>query len=456
MDYDLIVVGGGAGGLMTAYEAAKAGLQVVVIEKKEHLNKNIRFNSSILHSYPGINGEWISLRKGDGTTQLHFHRLNFSVPYTGSYVEFYDSYSISNAGYRFHLSNKSEPLGIFFDMDAILSDLLLRAANQGVSFIAGALGIAAENIPSGARVLVKRKNKQFWLSAKKVVSAEGLISRIAEGLGLNKKRKYYGKSIMKAYRVEGVESPFPPSYVTFSGYNYNPVTGRGVSIGRDASAPGCYFVSAGGLAPGGRRVDNIDYLTTKSPIASWFKHARIGNALACAVTVFSPLEDPICGNILMLGETVGYAETLVHGAMACGYVAARSITQELEGKQGFEEYRRYWNDSFEWLKGDKYRAAYIKNIFFYRYFNQEEVDELFKLVDGQTFYGKMNPYTNSDRICTVFLEQPGLKPHLAEKLKAFQGMTREEIAGYYNRLGKKLGTTRYENRETDEPEKKRT
>ena len=93
MDYDLIVVGGGAGGLMTAYEAAKAGLQVVVVEKKEHLNKNIRFNSSILHSYPGINGEWISLRKGDGTTQLHFHRLNFSVPYTGSYVEFYDSYS---------------------------------------------------------------------------------------------------------------------------------------------------------------------------------------------------------------------------------------------------------------------------------------------------------------------------------------------------------------------------
>ena len=63
MDYDLIVVGGGPGGLMTAYEAAKAGLQVVVIEKKEQLNKNIRFNSSILHSYPGINGEWISLRK---------------------------------------------------------------------------------------------------------------------------------------------------------------------------------------------------------------------------------------------------------------------------------------------------------------------------------------------------------------------------------------------------------
>jgi flavin-dependent dehydrogenase len=157
------------------------------------------------------------------------------------------------------------------------------------------------------------------------------------------------------------------------------------------------------------------------------------------------LKDPICGNILLLGETVGYAETLVHGAMACGYVAARSIAKELEGKPGLKEYRDYWNDSFEWLKGDQYRAAYIKNVFFSRYFTQEEVDELFKMVDGQTFYGKMNPYTNSDRMCTTFLEQPGLKPHLTEKLKTFQRMTREEIAEYYN---PKSGGKRHEVRQT--------
>lgn len=444
MDYDLIVVGGGPGGLMTAYEAAKAGLEVVVIEKKERLSENRRYNSSILHSYPGINGEWISLRKWDRKAKLHFHRLNFSVPYTGPYVEFYDSYMVSNSGHTFHLSNKSEPLGVFFDMDSILADLLQLAADRGVSFIPGALGLKAENTSSGARVLVKKKNKQFWLNARKVVAAEGLMSRIAESLGLNKKRIYYGKSIMKAYRMEGLKYPYPPSYVTFSGNNYNPVTGRGISIGRDASAPGRYFVSVGGLTQDGRRVDNIQYLTTKSPIASWFKNARIINALACSVTVFSPLKDPICGNILLLGETVGYAETLVHGAMACGYVAARSIAQELEGKDGFEGYRNYWNDSFEWLKGDECKAAYIKNVFFFRYFSQEEVDELFKLVDGQTFYGKSSPYTNPERMCNILLEQTGLKPQLAEKLKVFKAMTREEIADFYNRWGPKLGAKKYE------------
>ena len=337
MDYDLIVVGAGPGGLMTAYEAAKAGLEVLVIEKKERLSENRRFNSSMLHSYPGINGEWISLRKGDGKAELFFQRLNFAVPYTGPYVEFYDSYMISNSGYTFHLAHKSEPLGIFFDMDVILADLLHLAADQGVSFITGALGLAAENTPAGARVLVKKKNKQFRLNARKVVAAEGLMSRIAESLGLNKKRIYYGKSIMKAYRMEGLACPLPPGYVTFTGYNYNPVTGRGISIGRDASAPGRYFVSAGGLTQDGRVVDNIQYLTTKSPIASWFKQARIINALACAVTVFSPLDDPSCGNILLMGATVGYAETREHGAMAWGYVAAGSIAKELWGQPGFKQ-----------------------------------------------------------------------------------------------------------------------
>ncbi|KPJ58362.1 MAG: hypothetical protein AMJ42_03405 [Deltaproteobacteria bacterium DG_8] len=143
MEYDLIVVGAGPGGLMTAYETAKAGLEVVVIEKKERISENRRFNTSALFTYPGLNGEWISMRRADGKSQLHFHRLKFSIPYTGPTVDFYDCHMISNSGYTFHLSNKSYPLGIFFEMDSLLADLLHLAADEGVSFITGALGTMA-------------------------------------------------------------------------------------------------------------------------------------------------------------------------------------------------------------------------------------------------------------------------------------------------------------------------
>jgi flavin-dependent dehydrogenase len=427
MDCDLIVVGAGPGGLMTAYEAARAGLEVVVIEKKKRISENRRSNTSALFIYPGLNGEWVSMRRADGKSHLHFQRLNFSVPYTGHSVDFHDSHMISNSGYTFHLSNKSYPLGIFFDMDSLLADLLCRAAGEGVSFVTGALGIKAENTNNGARVLVKKGSTQFWLTAKKVVAADGLLSRIAESLGLNKKRVYYGKSIGLSYRMEGVECPYPPSFMMFFGPNYNPVIRRG-SIVRDASAPGRYFVGAGGIAYDGRRVDNIEHLTTKSPIASWFKDARIIHPLAFAVSIFSPLKDPICGNVLLIGETVGWGETLVHGAMACGYMAGRGVVKELAGEPGFEEYRNYWNDSFQWLKAEDYQASYMKQVLWNLWFSDEELDHLFKLVDGQTFFGEFGPYTNTDKMCDAILTQSGLSSQLAEKLTAYKRWSMKGIA----------------------------
>ena len=442
LDYDLIVVGAGPAGLMTAYEAAKAGLEVVLVEKKGRISENHRFNTSALFIYPGLNGEWVSLRRGDGKSQIHFHRLNFSVPYTGPAIDFYDSHMISNSGYTFHLSNKTYPLGIFFDMDSLLADLLHLAADEGVSFITGALGVKAENIDGGAKVLIKKRDKQFWLTARKVVAADGLVSRIADSLGLNKERIYYGKNIGLSYRMEGVESPYPPSFMMFFGSNYNPIT-RQTAIVRDASALGRYFVGAGGIAYDGRRVDNIEYLTTKSPIASWFKNARVIKSFAYAVSIFSPLKEPIHGNILLIGETVGWGETLVHGAIACGFMAGRGVVKELAGEQGFEEYRNYWNDSFQWLKGEDFQAAYMKQVLCNLWFRDEEMDELFKLVDNQTFYGEINPYTNVSTMGDIILAQSGLRPQLAEKLTAYKKWSMKEIAETISKQkGLRLGAKR--------------
>ena len=72
MEYDLIVVGAGPGGLMTACEAARAGLSVMVIERKEHISENRRANTCAFFTCAGLNGEWISLRRGDGKAHLSF------------------------------------------------------------------------------------------------------------------------------------------------------------------------------------------------------------------------------------------------------------------------------------------------------------------------------------------------------------------------------------------------
>lgn len=70
-NYQVIVVGGGAAGMMAAGQAAKAGKQVLLLEKKEHLGKKIEISgkgrcnitnianvSDFIHNYPG-NGRFL-------------------------------------------------------------------------------------------------------------------------------------------------------------------------------------------------------------------------------------------------------------------------------------------------------------------------------------------------------------------------------------------------------------
>jgi hypothetical protein len=129
--------------------------------------------------------------------------------------------------------------------------------------------------------------------------------------------------------------------------------------------------------------------------------------------------------------------------MACGYMAGRAVAKELAGESGFDEYRTYWNDSFQWLKGENYQAAYMKQVVWNLLFSDDELDELFKLVDGQTFYGDFGPYTNADKMCDAILAQPGLRPHLAEKVTVYKGWRMKDIGQVIaQKKGLQLGAKR--------------
>jgi hypothetical protein len=109
-------------------------------------------------------------------------------------------------------------------------------------------------------------------------------------------------------------------------------------------------------------------------------------------------------------------------------MAGRGVAKELAGEPGFDEYRNYWNDSFQWLKGEDFQAAYIKQVLWNLWFSDEELDELFKLVDGKTFYGEFGPYTNADKMCDAILAESKLTPQLAEKLTVYKEWSMKGIA----------------------------
>ena len=79
---------------------------------------------------------------------------------------------------------------------------------------------------------------------------------------------------------------------------------------------------------------------------------------------------------------------------------------------------------------------HIGNRYSGTYGSVDELDELFRLVDGHTFYGEFSLYTNVNMMCDVILAQPGLRPQLAEKLASYKTLT---MKGITEAIGNKRG-----------------
>lgn len=426
MDYDLIIVGGGPTGLMAAKTAAKQGLSILVIEKRPNISVYKRACSAMFHNSPGMNNQTVTVRRNVDETTWHFKEDNFSIKYTGGIVDFYDYFVFSPSGHRLHMHRIEKPLGICFDFNTLLRDLLTEAADRGVSFLTSSLGIKAENIDGGARVLVKQKNKEFYVTGKKVIAADGLASRIVENAGLNKDRYFYAKGPSIQYVVENVKCPYPPAWMRFHGADYTEKPGM-IYMVPSAAGKNLYNVGAGAGLPGRLSKNAIDHFMTKSRFASWFSESRVVEKTGCCVTMYSPLKTPYIGNILFLGETIGFAETLVQGAVLCGYKGAKAVVKEFSDGTGFSEYEKFWNNSFQWMIGPEWQADYAKTAFFYPFFNDEELDYMLKFTNDRDFLGELNPYKSPINFMTFMKDIDGVDPKIMKKIEMYKALTIKDI-----------------------------
>ncbi|KPJ58363.1 MAG: hypothetical protein AMJ42_03410 [Deltaproteobacteria bacterium DG_8] len=420
MIFDVIVVGGGPGGLTAAWKSARLGLSTLVIEKKRHISENRRANTCFLHVCPGLYGENVSMRRRPGESRIVFQENGFSLRYTGDHFDYYDSYLSSPSGSKLHLRGENRPLGAVFDMDAVLSDLLREASDWGAGFLTSALVIGGENQNNKARVKVKKGRKTFCLEARKVLVAEGLSSRVVESLGLNKKRHYLAKIPFLQYTLEGVEFPLEPGVFSIWGSPW-------VYMAPDATGKNRWVVISGPSLPARDCKSNMEYFLKESTYSSWFKKAYPVKKLAATVEGFIPLVEPCQGNFLILGESTGCGETQVHGAMICGWWAGDAVYDELSGKEGYRGYQEKWIKSFPCCE-EKGQMALMKNALVQNFFSNKEIDYLFSLSDGKMITGGPgNPYVAIERMMNLFATQPRIKGEMAEKVEKFKNLTLKEV-----------------------------
>ncbi|MBI5375197.1 MAG: NAD(P)/FAD-dependent oxidoreductase [Candidatus Schekmanbacteria bacterium] len=433
MDYDLLIVGAGPCGLMAAKTAAERGLSVLVIEKRPRISDYCRASSGMFHNSEGMNGETVTFRNRMGASYWHFKEADFEVKYTGGKIDFYDYFVFSPSGHRLHMHRLEKPLGVCFDMDTLLADLLKEAADCGVSFMTSTLAMEAKNTKEGAEVRVKTKDKEFCISGRKLIGADGLQSKIGRSLGFNEGRYFYAKGPSIEYTVSNVDIPLPPAWIRFHGADYTKVPGM-IYMVPSAFGENQWKVGGGAGMPGKLSDEVVKHFMTQSRFAKWFKNSSVLDRRGCSVAMYEPVKVPYKGNILMLGETIGFAETLVQGALVCGYRGGNAVCDELSGKKGFEEYERFWNNSFLWLKDPQWQADYAKTAFMYPFFNDEELDYMLKFTTDMHFVGELNPYKSPINFMNFMNSVDGVKPEILQKIKMYRELNMHHIRAIVEKM----------------------
>jgi len=414
MKYDLIVVGGGPGGLMAAKTAAEDGLKVLLIERKKEITEIDRACTQIFYidkvtpTGETEKGE----RRADGYIEpvsveilpekcrFLFPGPGFSVEYDGILVPYYNWIDISPSGYQIHVHKPDEHIwGFYFQKEVFLANLLSSVEKAGVEVLTETLALGAENTPDGAKVLVREKSGEQTLEARKVIAADGFTSRIAESVGLNKDRRAMTPPFkILAYDMEGVETGLPR-------YSWISIGGIGIGIRPGEGGAWLYTMKMSKLSPS-TRLNNF----IKDPkYASWFRHARVVKKTACTVILHTPIREPVAGNVVIVGDAGAPVETWIQGALASAYMAVKAIEKELNGQKGYPEYIGWWQKAFAFNT-----PKYWKSVGFVGFLpetcSDEELDYIYRLFQGRVGDPSSLVYKNLDLIKAE-------RPELYQRLK---------------------------------------
>jgi len=352
MKYDLIVVGGGPGGLIAAKTAAEDGLKVVLIERKRNITEinrpccQIFYLDKLSPTGSAKDGylDPVSIECEAHKTCFHFPVPGFSVDYSGCLRPYVNWIHISPSGYRvnrYEWNNRS--WGFYLDKEAFVGELLTSVVKAGVEVLPETIGLEAENTKDGVKVRVQGKSVEKTLEARTAIAADGVASKIVGSPGLDKTREVImpGRLGFVQYIMEGVETGLPESsWLTWTIPSISH-TGN-VMVGLWANnrhMVGALAMNADAVLK--RFINHPKY-------AHMFRHAQIVKKSATVVggRVLTPIREPVAGNVVIVGDAGALMETWIQGAVACGYQAVKAIEKELNGEKGYPEYIAWWQQAF--------------------------------------------------------------------------------------------------------------
>ena len=426
MVYDLAIVGAGPGGLHTAKWAAKKGLNVILIEKRKDISKITRYCSEHLILDEAYNGDTVLVDPEEGKITSTVN--GWEVDYKGDLFPCTDKFYYSPKGNPIHFAwPDKRPYAYKYDKGFLQQSLLEECLALGVTFQNETTGYDATDSPDGVEVKCVSKGTKLRIKAKKLVIADGCCTRLGQAMGFNKDRGFMGVALCMATYMSGVKEYNPAEWVIWYGRCYGsniaPIIGTG---------PAGHFEDWADVINLGSAVDlplnAFDRFTKESPIADRFANAKIEERYCCSVKAYTPITKPYKGNTVIIGDSAAFVEVQGQGALSCGYKAAEAVAKELEGKKGFEEYTKWWLDSFEFH--DEGMLQVQQGYALIPTYTEDEIDYLFSLCSDVLLDGSFSQYKSSRMIWDAILRDPQRiereRPGLMKKIKGVRSNALKE------------------------------
>jgi digeranylgeranylglycerophospholipid reductase len=341
---DVLVVGAGPAGSMTAKWAAKAGAKVVMIEKRQEIGSPVRCGE-------GMSKEWLAdvgIKPGKW----------INVEVEGARI-----YSPSELVFEINEKHAGNEVGYVVERDGFDKALAIDAANAGVEVL---LKTAATEVlkEKGTVVGVKAKafGEPFQIHAGVTIAADGFESQVGRWAGLPTNIAMRDMDTCLQYRMTGVDSDL--RYCDFY-------------LGK--CAPGGYvwiFPKDEGLANVGIGVQVSQIKTmaeARNYLDRWIdKHPAYAKGkkidmVGGGVSISAPLKQTVSDGFMIVGDAARMIDPLTGGGIAngciagkiCGTVAAEAVHGHDVSKEFLQKYEKGWRVRLEeklyrnWLAKEK-------------------------------------------------------------------------------------------------------
>ena len=375
--YDVVIVGGGPAGLMAARVAGENGLRTALLERKKTITSSRRVDGgglSPINEY--ICGEKLAFNPK--AKRIGFPVNGFSVKYDGPYQDMYGFRIFSPGGKMISFGDyekvKKDPernrVGIALDKGVLLQGLLEDAQATGVEIFPNTNVTAIETGENSVKVTGNGEPCEGSF----VIAADGINSRLARLMGMNKDRKFIATMVDRVWNLEGIDLP------EIVGISFI-VTDYGNFFVSRVCRKGHYHVGISSYDPGDDLGGRLEKFVYEDPVYShWFKGAKKTDEHTCVVNLLSPIQEPFKDNMLFVGDSAWLMEISNPFAIMCGWKAANVVTLAvLDGKlnkEGIASYLQWWKDKFYGPHGQ----VEFKPLHLHDYLDAEAIDYLAGLV----------------------------------------------------------------------------